>query len=58
MSWNTMEEYKEDDEFKRINPKKVDKDGKSLWRTITEPAEIKLFLLKQNQLQRCLFPEP
>ena len=43
MSWNAMEEYKEDDEFKWIDPKKVDKDNKSLWWTITVPAETAFF---------------
>ena len=30
MSWNTMEEYEEDDEFKYIVSKKVDNDSKSM----------------------------
>ena len=50
MAWKTMQEYKEDDEFKWIDPQKVDKDDESLWRVITVPAEIEFFLLKQNQL--------
>ena len=45
-----MAEYKEDDEFKQIDPKKVDKDYESLWRVITVPVEIEFFLLKRNQL--------
>ena len=45
-----MAEYKEDNEFKQIDPKKVDKDDESLWRIITVPAEIEFFLLKRNQL--------
>ena len=30
MSWNTMKEYEEDNEFKWIDPKKIDKDNESL----------------------------
>ena len=30
MSWNTTEEYEEDDEFQWIDPKKCDKDDESL----------------------------
>ena len=45
-----MAEYKEDDEFQWIDPKKVDKDDESLWRVITILAEIEFFLLKRNQL--------
>ena len=33
MLQNIMEEYKEDDEFKRIDPKKVDKNEASFWKT-------------------------
>ena len=50
MSWKTMEEYEEDEEFKWEDPKKVDKDDNSLWRVITMPEEIEFFLLKRNQL--------
>ena len=49
-SWNTMEEYEEDNEFKWEDPKKVDKNDDSLWRVITVPEEIEFFLLKQNHL--------
>ena len=45
-----MAEYEEDDEFRWINPKKVNKDDESLWRVITVPAEIEFLLLKRNQL--------
>ena len=45
-----MEEYEEDTEFKWIDPKKVDKNDASLWRTITITAEIDFYLLKRNQL--------
>ena len=45
-----MAEYKEDDEFGWIDPKKVDKDDESQWKIITVPAEKKFFLLKRNQL--------
>ena len=48
MSWKTMEEYKEDDEFGWEDPNKVDND--SLWRVITIPEEFNFFLLQQNQL--------
>ena len=40
MSWKTMEEYEEGDEFEWKVPKKVDKDNDSLWRVITIPKEI------------------
>ena len=51
MPCNTMEAYEEDDnECQWIDPKKVDKDSKSLWRIIKVPAEMESFLLKQNQL--------
>ena len=44
-----MAEYKEDDEFRWIDPTQVDKDDEYLWRVITVPAEIEFFLLKRNQ---------
>ena len=45
-----MEEYVKDAECKQIDPKQVDKDDNSVWRVITIPEEIELFLLKWNQL--------
>ena len=50
MSWNKMDKYKEDAEFKWIDPKKVDTNDVSLWITITVPLEIEFDLLKHNQL--------
>ena len=50
VSWKTMEEYQTDDEFHWINPKQVNSSDDTLWRTVTLPAEIEFFLLKQNQL--------
>ena len=45
-----MDEFKEDDKFKWIDPKKVAKDDESLLRTIPVPAEMECFLLQQNQI--------
>ena len=45
-----MQEYKEDTEFDWKDPRKVDTKDESLWRVITAPEEIELFLLKRNQL--------
>ena len=49
-SWNTMKEYDKDDEFKWINPKKVNTNDTSFWKTITVRAEIEFYLLKRKQL--------
>ena len=45
-----MEVYIEDAEFGWIDPKKVDKDNDPLWRVITVPEEMELFVVKRNQL--------
>ena len=49
-SWQTMQEYVEDAEFKWKDPKQVDKGDAYLWKVITVPEEIEFYLLKQNQL--------
>ena len=45
-----MQEYEIDAEFAWEDLKKVDTKNESLWRVITVPEEIELFLLKQNQM--------